>query len=47
MHIYLLSGIVKVKLYPYKPWRPLGLREVQAPAFSDIQHIDGGKVVGE
>jgi hypothetical protein len=29
----------------YRPWRPLGLREVEAPTFSDIQHADGGKVV--
>jgi hypothetical protein len=27
------------------PWRPLGLREVEAPTFSDIRHTDGGKVV--
>jgi hypothetical protein len=35
----------KVKLSPYKPWRPLGLREVEAPTFSDIQLIDDAKVV--
>jgi hypothetical protein len=35
----------KVKLPLYRPWRPLGLREVEAPTFSDIWHIDGGKVV--
>jgi hypothetical protein len=29
----------------YRPWRPLGLREVEAPTFSDIRLIDGGKVV--
>jgi hypothetical protein len=28
-----------------RPWRPLGLREVQAPTFSDIRLTDGGKVV--
>jgi hypothetical protein len=28
----------------YKPWRPLGLREVEAPTFSDIRLINGGKV---
>jgi hypothetical protein len=27
------------------PWRPLGLSEVEAPAFSDIRLINGGKVV--
>jgi hypothetical protein len=37
--------IVKVKLSLYRPWRPLGLREVEAPTFSDILLIDGGKVV--
>jgi hypothetical protein len=36
---------VKVKLYLYRPWRPLGLREVEAPTFSDIRLTDGGKVV--
>jgi hypothetical protein len=35
----------KVKLSLYRPWRPLGLREVEAPTFSDIRLIDGGKVV--
>jgi hypothetical protein len=35
----------KVKFSVYKPWRPLGLREVEAPTFSDIRLIDGGKVV--
>jgi hypothetical protein len=35
----------KVKLSLYRPWRPLGLREVEAPAFSNIRLIDGGKVV--
>jgi hypothetical protein len=29
----------------YRPWRPLGLQEVEAPTFSDIRLIDGGKVV--
>jgi hypothetical protein len=32
------------KLSLYWPWRPLGLREVEAPTFSDIRLIDGGKV---
>jgi hypothetical protein len=35
----------KVKLSPYRPWWPLGLRDVEAPTFSDIRLIDGGKVV--
>jgi hypothetical protein len=38
-------GKGKVKLYPYRPWRPLGLREVEAPTFSGIRLTDGGKVV--
>jgi hypothetical protein len=29
----------------YRPWRPLGLREVEAPTFSDIWLTDGDKVV--
>jgi hypothetical protein len=29
----------------YRPWRSLGLREVEAPTLSDIRLIDGGKVV--
>jgi hypothetical protein len=36
---------VKVKLTLYRPWRSLGLRNVEAPTFSDIRLIDGGKVV--
>jgi hypothetical protein len=36
---------VKVKLSLYRPWRPLGLRQVEAPTFSDIRLTDGGKVV--
>jgi hypothetical protein len=28
-----------------RPWRPLGLREVEAPTFSDIRLTDGCKVV--
>jgi hypothetical protein len=27
------------------PWKLLGLREVEAPTFSDIQLINGGNVV--
>jgi hypothetical protein len=37
-----VPGKGKVKLSPY---RPLGLREVEALIFSDIRLIDGGKVV--
>jgi hypothetical protein len=29
----------------YRPWRPLGLREVEIPTFSDIRLTDGGMVV--
>jgi hypothetical protein len=36
----------KVKLSLYRLWRPLGLREVEAPTFSDIRLTEGGKVVG-
>jgi hypothetical protein len=36
---------IKVKFSLYRPWRPLGLREVEAPTFSDIRLIVGGKVV--
>jgi hypothetical protein len=36
------KDICKVKLSPYRPWRPLGLREVEAPTFSDIRLIGGG-----
>jgi hypothetical protein len=45
-NLSLWNGVVtiKVKFSPYKPWRPLGLREVEAPTFSDIRLIDGGKV---
>jgi hypothetical protein len=39
---YLLAYGKKVKLSPY---RPLGLGEAEAPTFSDIRLIDGGKVV--
>jgi hypothetical protein len=40
-----LHGVVKVKFFLYRPWRLLGLREVEAPTFSDIRLIDGGTVV--
>jgi hypothetical protein len=42
-HIYVRQD--KVKLSLYRPRRPLVLREVEAPIFSDIRHTDGGKVV--
>jgi hypothetical protein len=29
----------------YRPWRPLGLREVETSTFLDIRLTDGGKVV--
>jgi hypothetical protein len=35
----------KGKVISVQAWRPLGLREVEAPTFSDIRFIDGGKVV--
>jgi hypothetical protein len=38
-------SFVKVKLSLYRPWRPLELREVETPTFSDIRLTDGGKVV--
>jgi hypothetical protein len=38
-------GKVKVKLSLYRPWRLLGLREAEAPTFSDIRLTDGSKVV--
>jgi hypothetical protein len=36
---------VKVKFSLYRVWRSLGLREVEAPTFSDIRLTDGGKVI--
>jgi hypothetical protein len=36
---------VKVKLSLYRSCRPLGLREVEVPTFSNTRLIDGGKVV--
>jgi hypothetical protein len=38
-------GKGKVKLSLYRPWRPLGLREVEAPTFSDIWLTDGVNVI--
>jgi hypothetical protein len=35
----------KGKAIPVQAWRPLGLREVEAPTFSNIRLTDGGKVV--
>jgi hypothetical protein len=29
----------------YRPWTPLVLREIEAPTFSDVRLIDGGKFV--
>jgi hypothetical protein len=40
-----LTPKYKVKLSLYRPWRPLGLREFEAPTFPDIRLIDSGKVV--
>jgi hypothetical protein len=40
----IIVAVVKVNLSPYRPWRPLGLLEVEAPIFSDIRLTDGGKV---
>jgi hypothetical protein len=38
-------GKIEVKLHLYRPWRPLELREVETPTFSEIRLTDGGKVV--
>jgi hypothetical protein len=38
-------AVVMFYVRVYRPWRPLGLREVEAPTFSDIPLIDGGNVV--
>jgi hypothetical protein len=40
-----LLDLHKVKFSLYRAWRPLGLREVEAPIFTDIQLTDGGKAV--
>jgi hypothetical protein len=42
--IFLIS-IINVALSLYRPWWSLGLREVEAPTFSDIRITDGGRVV--
>jgi hypothetical protein len=39
------EDVKEVTLFLYRPWKPLGLREVEAPTFSDIRLTDGGKVV--
>jgi hypothetical protein len=43
--VILITVTVKVMLSLYRPWRPLGLPEVEVPTFSDIRLTDGGKVV--
>jgi hypothetical protein len=35
----------KEKFSLYRPWRPVGLRDVEVPTFSDTRLIDGGKVI--
>jgi hypothetical protein len=40
-----LKDEVKVKLFLHRPWKPLGLQEVEDLTFSDIRFTDGGKVV--
>jgi hypothetical protein len=40
-----LASKSKVKFSLYRPWRPLGLREVEPPTFSDIRLVDDGKIV--
>jgi hypothetical protein len=42
---YVTLNKVKVKLSLYRPWRPLGLRDVKAPTFTGIRLIHGGNVV--
>jgi hypothetical protein len=39
------AAILLDKVIPVQAVRPLGLREVEAPTFSDIQLTDGGTVV--
>jgi hypothetical protein len=36
---------IKIKVSLCRPWRLLGLPEVEAPTFSDSRLTDGGKVV--
>jgi hypothetical protein len=40
-----LHGIGKGKVFPVQAVEALGLREVEAPTFSNIRLIDGGKVL--
>jgi hypothetical protein len=39
IHNY-VNKVKKLKLSLYRSWRPLGLREVEAPTFSDIRLVD-------
>jgi hypothetical protein len=41
----ILTIILRVYFSLYRPWRPSGFREVEAPKFSDIRLTDGGKFV--
>jgi hypothetical protein len=41
MNVKIAYNIGKVKISLYRPWRPLGLREVEALTFSDIRLTDG------
>jgi hypothetical protein len=43
--LWIITLLSSKKLCLYRLWRPLGLREVEAPIFSDIRLTDGGKVV--
>jgi hypothetical protein len=45
IYFHFCRNVTEVKLSLYRPRRPLGLREVEAPTFLDIRLIDGGKVV--
>jgi hypothetical protein len=44
--IYMILILSKIKVsFPLcRPWRPLGLPEVETPTFSDIRLTDGGMV---
>jgi hypothetical protein len=48
-HVIFMENLAQVggksKVILYRLWRPLGLREAEAPTFSDIRLIVGGKVV--
>jgi hypothetical protein len=43
--VYVLMCKDMVKLFLFRPWRLFNLRDVEAPTFSDIRLIDGGKIV--